>query len=93
MGLGGSLLLKDALPAKAAESDAKTCAQIEPGAGAWRTWVLSSGSAINVPPPPGASDTRAELKQLKALASARSAAVLDNIDFWNTGSPVYRCIV
>jgi membrane-associated phospholipid phosphatase len=92
VGLGGSLLLKEALPAKAAEADGKKCAQIEPGAGAWRTWVISSGSAINVPPPPGPSETRAELKQLQGLAASRSTAVLDAIDFWNAGSPVYRWV-
>jgi membrane-associated phospholipid phosphatase len=92
VGLGGSLLLKETLPAKAAELKDKNCAQIEPGAGAWRTWVISSGSAINVPPPPGTAETRAELGQLHALASARNAAVFDAIDFWNAGSPSYRWV-
>jgi membrane-associated phospholipid phosphatase len=92
VGLSGGLLLEGARPAQAAELKDKSCAQIEPGAGAWRTWVISSGSSINVPPPPGAHASRAELKQLHTLASARSSAVLDKIDFWNAGSPVYRWV-
>ena len=28
-------------------------AQIEPNAGKWRTWVISSGRDYRVPPPPG----------------------------------------
>jgi membrane-associated phospholipid phosphatase len=92
MGLAGGLLLEGTRPAQAAELKDKACSQIEPGAGAWRTWVISSGSGINVPPPPGAEASHAELKQLHALATARSAAVLDKIDFWNAGSPVYRWV-
>jgi membrane-associated phospholipid phosphatase len=91
-GLSGGLLLEGIRPVKAAESNAKASGQIEPGAGAWKTWVISSGSAIKVPPPPDADETRAELKQLEALASGRSAAVLDAIAFWDAGSPSYRWV-
>ena len=32
---------------------------IEPNAGNWQTWVISSGSDYRVPPPPGAAETTA----------------------------------
>ena len=31
--------------------------QIEPNAGSWRTWIISSGKDFRVPPPPDASAT------------------------------------
>ena len=92
VGLAGGLLLEGTRPAKAAESNGQACGQIEPGAGDWKTWVISSGSAISVPPPPGEDGTRAELNQLRALAEGRNAAILDAIDFWNAGSPSYRWV-
>ena len=38
---------------------------VEPAAGNWHTWVIPSGSAVSVPPPPGAEASRAELEALK----------------------------
>ena len=35
---------------------------IEPNAGNWRTWVISSGRDYRVPPPPGSAETQAELR-------------------------------
>ena len=95
LGLASGLVLEEARPARAAEKEGEgeaSCGQLEPGAGAWKTWVISSGSAINVPPPPGRAATRAEIKQLIELAGKRDAKVLDQIDFWNAGSPSYRWV-
>src|SRR3972149_5537989 len=64
--------------------------QIEPRAGMWRTWVLTSGRQIRVPAPPGAAAAAAEIKQLQAMVSQRNAAALDQIAFWDTGAPAYR---
>jgi hypothetical protein len=64
--------------------------QIEPGAGAWRTWVLESPQQIPVPPPPDTAETRAELEELAQLAVQRTAADLEQIRFWDAGSPGYR---
>ena len=47
--------------------------QIEPNAGKWRTWVISSGKDYRVPPPPGRSETRAELRLLADLISATTS--------------------
>jgi len=64
--------------------------QIEPNAGKWKTWVLTSGDQMRLPPPPDEAETRAEIAQLKALAKQRDAATLDRIIWWNAGPPGYR---
>jgi membrane-associated phospholipid phosphatase len=64
--------------------------QIEPKAGSWKTWVLSSGSQFRLPAPPDKAATEAEIQQLKELAAKRDAASLDQIAYWDTGSPSYR---
>lgn len=64
--------------------------QVEPKAGTWRTYLLSSGSQLRRAPPPNARETAAELRQLHQLAAKRDAAALDQIAFWNTGGPIYR---
>ena len=66
--------------------------QIEPDAGTWKTWVISSAKDFRVPPPPDASATAAELAQLKDLVAQNDAKVADQITFWDAGSPGYRWI-
>src|SRR5437667_3364547 len=65
-------------------------AQIEPNAGNWRTWVISSGRDYRVPPPPGPAQTQAELRSLALLMSHNIAQSKQQIEFWNAGSPAYR---
>ena len=62
---------------------------VEPEAGSWHTWSISSGSAIAVPPPPDASATRAEIDTLKSQ-QARDSETLDRIAYWDRGWPGYR---
>ena len=66
------------------------CAQtgIEPGAGKWKTHILASGSELRLPSPP--ADTMMELAELRALANQRTVAALDQISYWDAGSPGYR---
>jgi hypothetical protein len=64
--------------------------QIEPAAGGWKTWVLSSGRQLPLPPPPGQATTDHEIAQLHALAAQRDAAALDLISYWDAGAPGYR---
>jgi membrane-associated phospholipid phosphatase len=63
---------------------------LEPRAGTWRTWILSSGSQLRRAPPPNRSVTAAEIRQLKDLAAQRDAPARDQIAFWETGGPIYR---
>lgn len=70
----------------------QTVVQIEPHAGQWRTWVISSGRDYRVAPPPGAAETKAELSRLADLVSSNDAAIQQQIAFWDAGAPAYRWI-
>jgi membrane-associated phospholipid phosphatase len=64
---------------------------LEPQAGSWRTYVLTSGSEVQLPAPPHpASDqTRAELAELKSFEAERTPAIQATIDFWNA-QPAFK---
>jgi membrane-associated phospholipid phosphatase len=64
--------------------------QVEPSAGRWKTWVLTSGNQLRLAPPPDQAATAAELQELRLLATRRDAAARDRIIFWDTGAPGYR---
>ena len=63
---------------------------IEPGAGEWKTWVISSGRDYRLPPPPGRAQTRAELRALADLISQNGTDAQAQIAFWDAGAPAYR---
>ena len=65
-------------------------AQIEPQAGGWKTWVLSSGSQFRLPSPPSRGAQEMEIRDLITRASRRDAAALNAISFWSAGPPGYR---
>jgi membrane-associated phospholipid phosphatase len=65
-------------------------AQVEPGAGQWKTWVIASGSALRLPPPPDAASTAAEIQWVKESGANLDQAALQQIAFWNAGAPGYR---
>src|ERR1700688_1455385 len=65
-------------------------AQVEPGAGKWKTWVIPSGSALRLPAPPDSGITATELQWVKECVSQRDQATLAAIHFWDAGSPGYR---
>jgi len=70
---------------------ATAAAQIEPNAGTWKTWVISSGSQFRLPAPPTAAEQRGELEFLRQFSSLRSdPQVQHQVIYWNTGSPGYR---
>jgi membrane-associated phospholipid phosphatase len=65
---------------------------IEPSAGKWKTWVITSGEDFRAPPPPDASATAAELAQLRELIAKNDSQIAGKITFWDAGSPGYRWI-
>jgi hypothetical protein len=81
------LLLLAAGPGQALGASA---GPVEPQAGAWRTWVLTSGSQLRVPAPPDSAATTSEIGALKALAAQRDATALQTIAYWDAGAPGYR---
>ena len=72
------------------DSDERT--PIEPNAGNWRTWVISSGKDYRVPPPPSHHETKDELRALKTLIRHNDAQAQQQIEFWDAGAPAYRWI-
>jgi membrane-associated phospholipid phosphatase len=88
-----ALLFTFALPAAAQPPfKDKDNSPIEPGAGSWKTWAISSGKDYRVPPPPGPAETRAELRVMSDLIAAADAKTAQQIAFWDAGSPGYRWI-
>ncbi len=65
-------------------------AQVEPGAGTWKTWAIPSGNAFRLPPAPDSDITAMELRWVKDCISHRDQATLAAIHFWDAGSPAYR---
>ena len=47
-------------------------AMIEPAAGNWKTFAISSGKDYRVPPPPDAAATRNEIAWIKSVRTAES---------------------
>jgi membrane-associated phospholipid phosphatase len=84
--LGGVLFL---LPVW---SQTTTQAQIEPGAGNWRTWVISAGKDYRVPPPPDAATTQREIQWLREFMAQADAQTRDQIDYWDVWAPGWRWV-
>jgi membrane-associated phospholipid phosphatase len=69
---------------------AQAAEQVEPNAGSWKTWVISSGREFRTAPPPNETAASAEIVELKALAKHRDAAEKYLIAYWDVGPPSYR---
>jgi membrane-associated phospholipid phosphatase len=63
---------------------------VEPDAGTWQTWILSSGDQLRLDAPPDDAATADEIAELKAMAANRDDAALQQIAYWDSGSAVYR---
>lgn len=64
----------------------------DPLAGTWKTWVLPSGDAFRLPPPPSLGSavfTRA-LSELRQLDASRTPAQADLARYWATDAPSAR---
>src|SRR5437879_6061672 len=69
-----------------------TASQIEPGAGSWKTWVISSGKDFRVPPPPDAAATKGESEWLRGVVADNDSRIAAQVKFWDAGSSGYRWI-
>jgi hypothetical protein len=65
-------------------------AAIEPAAGGWGPWILTSGRALRLPPPPDEQSTALELRELKRRMVGDDAERMERIRYWDFGSPVHR---
>lgn len=63
---------------------------IEPKAGTWRTWVLSSATEIPVAPPPSGKAAQEELDAVRRAVADRSEATRNAVSFWDAGAPGFR---
>src|SRR6266571_8751735 len=66
--------------------------QIEPKAGSWKTWAISSGKDFRVPPPPDSAATLEELAWLKSFSQDKDPRIDEQVRFWNAGPPSYRWV-
>jgi hypothetical protein len=62
-------------------------AQLEPGAGNWKTWFISSGRDHRLPPPPAYKN---EIRQVLQAQQDLDSAGWQQILYWNAGAPGYR---
>ncbi len=63
---------------------------VEPTAGTWKTWAISSGRDFRVPPPPDHRAMRQELNEVRDAVVNQDASVQASITYWNAGAPAYR---
>ena len=62
-------------------------AQVEAGAGSWKTWFISSGKDYRLKAPPSYKD---EIAQVVSKQKALDSAGWQQIIYWNAGAPGYR---
>ena len=65
---------------------------VEPDAGNWKTWIISSGKDFRVAPPPDDTSTKAELQWVRGAVAETNPAILDSVNYWDAGAPGYRWI-
>lgn len=66
---------------------AQLTAQVEPNAGNWKTWFISSGKEFRLPAP---SSYKNEIAQVIARQQSIDPETRKQIAFWNAGPPSYR---
>ena len=62
-------------------------AQLEPAAGTWKPWFITSGKEWRLPAPPSYKE---EIAQVLAIQKNLDSAGHHQIFYWNAGSPGYR---
>jgi membrane-associated phospholipid phosphatase len=61
--------------------------QVEPAAGKWKTWFISSGKDYRLPTPPSHRDEVAAVLEAQKNVDA---IMIQKIQYWNAGAPGYR---
>src|SRR3954471_10722427 len=62
-------------------------AQVEPGAGKWKTWFIKSGRDYRLPAP---SSYKTQIAKVLAAQKNVDSAKMQQINYWNAGAPGYR---
>jgi hypothetical protein len=62
-------------------------AQVEPAAGDWKTWFITSGKNYRLPPPSSYKD---EIAEIISVQKNLDSAGWQQIMYWNAGAPGYR---
>lgn len=65
-------------------------AQVEPNAGSWQTWVLSSGKQFRPQDPSSFGAGPGELPWLKGFMAQEDANARAQVAYWDAGPPSYR---
>jgi membrane-associated phospholipid phosphatase len=65
----------------------QAAAQVEPNAGQWKTWFITSSKTYRLPPPPSHKE---EIAQVLSAQSALDSAGMKKIVYWNAGAPGYH---
>lgn len=66
------------------------CAQVEPSAATWKTWVVPAVSQIRLAAPPNAAASAAEIQTIKSLMAEATADTRAQVAYWDAGPPGYR---
>lgn len=62
-------------------------AQVEPNAGSWKTWFISSGKEYRLPAPASYKD---QIEQVISCQKDIDSNMRRQINYWNAGAPGYR---
>ena len=65
----------------------QSAAQTEPGAGRWKTWLVTSVKDLRLAEPPSDKE---EVAKVVAAQQALNSTDMMQIEYWNAGSPGYR---
>jgi membrane-associated phospholipid phosphatase len=66
------------------------CAQVEPAASKWKTWVVPAVNQIRLAAPPDAATSAAEIQTIKSLMAQATADTRAQVAYWDAGAPGYR---
>jgi membrane-associated phospholipid phosphatase len=62
-------------------------AQVEPNAGHWKTWFITSGTDYRLPSP---ASYKKEIAEIISIQEKLDAKGRQQVDYWNAGAPGYR---